>query len=152
MFRTYLAIFGAGSAALAVFLFQAGTPEGPNVPFVENAAAVIAEQEPDYDQLAATVTDPAVPQAEVTRNATQYDDRVQSIVAMLNTPYEPQAFDLLATHRVSPGDSLTNIAQKYYGSPEGAEQIFAMNRLSLTPNQPIKVGQILQIPAVPVQN
>ena len=49
-------------------------------------------------------------------------------------------------HEVAAGDTLSKIAEKYYGDPSLYPQIFEANRDQLDDPNQIKVGQKLRIP------
>ncbi len=56
------------------------------------------------------------------------------------------AWDATQWHEVQPGDTLSKIAQKYYGDSSLYQQIFEANRDTLQDPNLIKVGQKLRIP------
>jgi len=47
----------------------------------------------------------------------------------------------------APGDTLSNISKRFYGSPNEYMKIFDANRDQLTDPNKIQVGQELKIPA-----
>ncbi|MGI8575161.1 MAG: LysM peptidoglycan-binding domain-containing protein [Egibacteraceae bacterium] len=51
------------------------------------------------------------------------------------------------TYEVQPGDTLTNIAEQFYGDPQAFEPIAEANNLSA--DVPLQVGQELTIPPAP---
>lgn len=51
-----------------------------------------------------------------------------------------------AQHRVVAGDTLSGIAQEFYGNPALASRIFEANRDQLTNPNVIHVGQVLRVP------
>lgn len=59
-------------------------------------------------------------------------------------PPTPQAPKLKRTHIVQPGESLSSISRKYYGTPERYGKIVAAN--NLRSRDVIRVGQVLVIP------
>ncbi len=56
------------------------------------------------------------------------------------------AWDSTQWYEVKKGDTLSKIAQKYYGDPKLYTQIFEANRDILSDPNLIKVGQKLRIP------
>ncbi len=54
------------------------------------------------------------------------------------------------TYTVKSGDTLSKIAQQYYGSPNAYMAIFEANRDQLKDPNMIRAGQVLKIPAQPV--
>lgn len=56
------------------------------------------------------------------------------------------AWDATQWHEVVRGDTLSKIAEKYYGDPGLYMQIFEANKDTLTDPNMIKVGQKLRIP------
>ncbi|HEY3383637.1 MAG TPA: LysM peptidoglycan-binding domain-containing protein [Vicinamibacterales bacterium] len=65
---------------------------------------------------------------------------------MPDAPKAPDAFDATQWHEVVPGDTLSKIAEKYYGDPALYPQIFEANRDVLDDPNLIRVGQKLRIP------
>ncbi len=63
-------------------------------------------------------------------------------------PDEPKVpvFDATQWHEVVSGDTLSKIAEKYYGDPSLYPQIFEANRDQLADPDKIEVGQKLRIP------
>ena len=59
------------------------------------------------------------------------------------TPATPQ------TYTVKSGDTLSKIAQEYYGNPNAYMAIFEANRDQLKDPNMIRAGQVLKIPAQP---
>lgn len=60
------------------------------------------------------------------------------------TPVDPN--DATQWHEVVAGDTLSKIAEKYYGDPSLYPQIFEANRDQLADPNKINVGQKLRIP------
>jgi len=58
----------------------------------------------------------------------------------------PDGWDATQWHEVQPGDTLSKIAQKYYGDASLYMQIFNANQDVLKDPNLIKVGQKLRIP------
>jgi len=58
----------------------------------------------------------------------------------------PSAWDATQWHEVVRGDTLSKIAEKYYGDPSLYTQIFEANKDVLSNPDQIKVGQKLRIP------
>ena len=56
------------------------------------------------------------------------------------------AWDSTQWHEVKKGDTLSKIAEKYYGDASLYKQIFEANRDILTDPNLIKIGQKLRIP------
>lgn len=56
------------------------------------------------------------------------------------------AFDATQWHEVAAGETLSKIAEKYYGDASLYPQIFEANRDQLDDPNQIKVGQKLRIP------
>ena len=56
------------------------------------------------------------------------------------------AWDATQWHEVVKGDTLSKIAEKYYGDPSLFSQIFEANKDVLTDPNKIAVGQKLRIP------
>jgi len=56
------------------------------------------------------------------------------------------SWDATQYHVVVKGDTLSKIAQKYYGDPSLYPQIFEANRDILTDPNKIQIGQKLRIP------
>ncbi len=56
------------------------------------------------------------------------------------------SWDATQWHEVVKGDTLSKIAEKYYGDPSLYPQIFEANRDILTDPDKIRVGQKLRIP------
>ncbi|MSU69733.1 MAG: LysM peptidoglycan-binding domain-containing protein [Opitutaceae bacterium] len=50
------------------------------------------------------------------------------------------------THTIAAGDTLTRIAQKYYGTPSRWPEILAANRDTLRDEKSLSVGQTIRIP------
>jgi len=67
------------------------------------------------------------------------DDKTPANPAAANNPYTQ-------THVVQSGDTLSKIAQKYYGDPSLYNQIFEANRDILKDPNKIFPGQKLKIP------
>lgn len=67
-----------------------------------------------------------------------------------SAPAAPPATEFLAEHKVVSGDSLSKIAQHYYGSGAKWQLIYEANRevIGANPNL-IRVGQVLKIPHLP---
>ncbi len=65
---------------------------------------------------------------------------------MPEDPKPPDAFDATQWHEVVPGDTLSKIANKYYGDADLYPTIFEANKDVLTDPNLIKVGQKLRIP------
>ena len=65
-------------------------------------------------------------------------------MAVDSTPTDP--LDATQWHVVVPGDTLSKIAEKYYGDASLYPQIFEANRDQLDDPDKIKVGQKLRIP------
>lgn len=59
---------------------------------------------------------------------------------------KPDPNDATQWHVVVPGDTLSKIAEKYYGDPSLYPDIFEANRDQLDNPNLIKVGQKLRIP------
>lgn len=58
----------------------------------------------------------------------------------------PDEWDATQWHEVQPGETLSKIAQKYYGDASLYPQIFEANKDILKDPNLIKVGQKLRIP------
>jgi nucleoid-associated protein YgaU len=56
------------------------------------------------------------------------------------------AWDATQWHEVVKGDTLSKIAQKYYGDPSLYTQIFEANKDTLSNPDLIRIGQKLRIP------
>ncbi len=56
------------------------------------------------------------------------------------------AWDATQWHVVVKGDTLSKIAEKYYGDPSLFTQIFEANKDTLTDPNLIRIGQKLRIP------
>lgn len=54
-------------------------------------------------------------------------------------------------YRVKPGDTLSRIAQSYYGSVRHADFIFRANRDILSSPDSLRVGQTLKLPPLPAE-
>ena len=61
-------------------------------------------------------------------------------------PNAASSWDAAQYHEVVKGDTLSKIAQKYYGDPSLYPQIFEANRDILTDPNKIRIGQKLRIP------
>jgi nucleoid-associated protein YgaU len=63
-------------------------------------------------------------------------------------PEDPSssAWDATQWHEVVTGDTLSKIAEKYYGDPSLYMQIFEANKDSLSDPNLIRIGQKLRIP------
>lgn len=61
-------------------------------------------------------------------------------------PLDPQPETQTVEYIVQPGDSLSRIAQNYYGSARHADFIFQSNRDTLRSVDSIRVGQTLKLP------
>lgn len=61
----------------------------------------------------------------------------------------PPAPDGVVEYRVKAGDSLSRIAQSYYGSVRHADFIFESNRDVLASPDRLRVGQVLRLPPLP---
>jgi len=59
---------------------------------------------------------------------------------------DSDAWDATQWHEVVKGDTLSKIAERYYGDPSLYPQIFEANKDILTDPNRIKVGQKLRIP------
>jgi len=59
---------------------------------------------------------------------------------------KPEKWDATQWHEVKKGETLSKIAEKYYGDPSLYPQIFEANRDVLKDPNLIKVGQKLRIP------
>ncbi len=59
---------------------------------------------------------------------------------------EPSSWDATQWHEVAKGDTLSKIAQKYYGDASLYPQIFEANRDVLKDPNLITIGQKLRIP------
>jgi nucleoid-associated protein YgaU len=59
---------------------------------------------------------------------------------------EGDEWDATQWHEVKKGDTLSKIAQQYYGDPKLYTQIFEANRDILSDPNLIKIGQKLRIP------
>ncbi len=57
-----------------------------------------------------------------------------------------KSWDATQWHEVVKGDTLSKIAEKYYGDPALYPQIFEANKDILTDPDKIKIGQKLRIP------
>ena len=57
-----------------------------------------------------------------------------------------RSWDATQWHEVVKGDTLSKIAEKYYGDPSLYPQIFEANRDILSDPNKIRVGQKLRIP------
>ncbi|MGC6424988.1 MAG: LysM peptidoglycan-binding domain-containing protein [Lentimonas sp.] len=69
--------------------------------------------------------------------------RVQPPVATTHTP-DPARVP--RTHTVQPGDTLSTISSRYYGTPSRWNDIFQANRDGLRNENALKVGQVIRIP------
>ncbi|MBN2339058.1 MAG: LysM peptidoglycan-binding domain-containing protein [Acidobacteria bacterium] len=58
----------------------------------------------------------------------------------------PPSWDATQVHEVVKGDTLSKIAEKYYGDPGLYPQIFEANRDILDDPNLIRIGQKLRIP------
>jgi nucleoid-associated protein YgaU len=67
-----------------------------------------------------------------------------------SAPAAAPAPAVIAQHTVVPGDTLSGIAQKYYGSAAKWPQIYEANKavIGANPNL-IRPGQVFQIPKLP---
>jgi nucleoid-associated protein YgaU len=65
---------------------------------------------------------------------------------MPDEPKPEDSFDATQWHEVVAGDTLSKIAQQYYGDASLYPQIFEANRDQLTDPNKIRVGQKLRIP------
>ncbi|WP_415908966.1 LysM peptidoglycan-binding domain-containing protein [Oleiharenicola sp. Vm1] len=50
------------------------------------------------------------------------------------------------THTVAAGDSLSKLSQRYYGTADRWQEIYAANRELIGPQGQLRVGQVLRIP------
>jgi nucleoid-associated protein YgaU len=66
--------------------------------------------------------------------------------AMADDPKPLDPLDATQWHEVVPGDTLSKLAEKYYGDPSLYPQIFEANQDQLHDPDKIKVGQKLRIP------
>ena len=74
-----------------------------------------------------------------------------NIQGVVESPKDSQSFDpqqetQTVEYIVQPGDSLSRIAQNYYGSARHADFIFQSNRDTLRSMDSIRVGQTLKLP------
>jgi nucleoid-associated protein YgaU len=81
-------------------------------------------------------------------------DNIQGVVVRADgapaeapPPQTPPAVEYL----VKPGDSLSRIAQSYYGSTRHADFIFRSNRDVLSSPDRLRVGQTLRLPPLPAE-
>jgi nucleoid-associated protein YgaU len=58
----------------------------------------------------------------------------------------PLVAPAMRRHRVTDGDSLERLAERYLGSPERAAEIFDANRDVLTAADLLPLGRIIRIP------
>ncbi len=65
---------------------------------------------------------------------------------MPDEPKSGNVVDATQWHEVAPGDTLSKIAEKYYGDPSLYRDIFEANRDQLDDPDKIQVGQKLRIP------
>ncbi len=81
-------------------------------------------------------------------------DNIQGVVVRADgTPAEPPAPQTpeAVEYLVKPGDSLSRIAQSYYGSTRHADFIFRSNRDVLSSPDRLRVGQTLRLPPLPTE-
>jgi len=77
-------------------------------------------------------------------------NNIQGRLTNLNTDdpgtESTQSTELIVDYIVQPGDSLSRIAQNYYGSARHADFIYQSNRDTLRSKDAIRVGQTLKLP------
>lgn len=82
-------------------------------------------------------------------------DNIQGMVVRADgTPAEapPPRTPPTVEYLVKPGDSLSRIAQSYYGSTRHADFIFRSNRDVLSSPDRLRVGQTLKLPPLPAES
>lgn len=62
------------------------------------------------------------------------------------TPPPPPKPDVPATHTVVPGDTLSSISKKYYGTTARVNDIFKANRVTMSSPNALKPGMVLKLP------
>jgi len=78
-------------------------------------------------------------QAELIQKHNKIEDPTQ-LPPVLEIPYNAKAFEL---YKIQPGDTLSSIAEKFYGDPEAIEKILRFNKI---PFSRLRPGRILVIP------
>lgn len=109
---------------------RVGAPSQPKAA-ADKPVAAPAAKTPVTEQLAATPAPALTP-------------------AVGTVSFSAPATEFLAEHKVVSGDSLSKIAQHYYGSGARWQLIYEANRevIGANPNL-IRVGQVLKIPHLP---
>lgn len=67
-------------------------------------------------------------------------------VAVAAPPPEPERPPVPATHTVVPGDTLSAISQKYYGTSARWKDIYNANRVTMSSPSALKIGMVLKLP------
>jgi len=62
------------------------------------------------------------------------------------SPPEPPKPDVPATHTVAPGETLSAISKKYYGTTKRVNDIYNANRVTLSSPNALKPGMVLKLP------
>jgi LysM repeat protein len=72
-----------------------------------------------------------------------------AIAAHLDAAQRPAAALAERTYTVAPGDTLSEIAQRFYGRVSDWSWLYQVNRATISDPNLIKVGQVLTVPADP---
>jgi nucleoid-associated protein YgaU len=115
---------------------------------VTQPSAAEANSQPQTTQVAVETVMPAAQEAVNTAAISSQPEQAPVVVEE-----KPKAVKQLAVYEVRSGDSLAEIALKFYGQKEGKklasiERIFNVNKDKLSSIESIQVGQKLIIPAV----
>ena len=150
MHRIYILAVGLLVGGVGVYTLQLGTPGGVAEPELVALDRPNLFSDDDIDFTLTAVEAPLDTEIQVTRGSPIADDaaRVDAIISFLNRRQDEPALEILAVHKVIPGDSLATIAERYYGNSAAAKHIYLANRYNLTAAHQIKVGQSLRIPVL----
>jgi len=65
---------------------------------------------------------------------------------IVSTPPSPLLPSVPATHTVAPGDTLSSISKKYYGTSNRWRDIYNANRVSMSSPSELRPGMVLKLP------